>query len=299
MLLSMTGYGEARGQAGALGYAFEVRSVNNRHLKLTLRAPEPYALLEAEFEKVVRQFVRRGTVLVQLRVERQSRPDDFRINAVAVRSYVEQMHQACAAMDAKIRPNVNELLGQVLALPGVVHEHAAGDADVSAEWPTLSAGLTDALTQLQRMRRDEGGRMAGELRQFREQIAEYLAEIRKLEPNVVTAYRDRLLERVKALMADGPASIAADDLTREVTIFAERSDVAEEIVRLESHLIQFEEILLGGDESAGRKLEFVVQEIGREANTLGSKAGDVAISRLVVEIKTVLEKVREIILNIE
>jgi len=295
----MTGYGEARGQAGALSYAFEVRSVNNRHLKLTLRAPEPYSLLESEFEKVVRKFVRRGTVLVQLRVERQSRPEDYRINGVAVRSYVEQLHQACAAMNPSLRPIVNDLLGQVLSLPGVCTEAGAGAADSNEEWPILAAGLNEALSRLQQMRRDEGGRMARELDQLRGQIAGYLAEIKKLEPNVVAAYRERLLERVNMLMAHGPVSAAADDLVREVTIFAERSDVAEEVVRLESHLEQLGEILRGGDESAGRKLEFVVQEIGRETNTLGSKAGDVTISRLVVEIKTVLEKIREIILNIE
>src|SRR5205085_11945757 len=101
----MTGYGEARGQTEALSYTIEVRSVNNRHLKLTLRAPEPYNLLESEFERVIRRFVRRGTILVQLRIERKSRADDFRINQVALRSYIQQVHEVVAGLNPAQRPS--------------------------------------------------------------------------------------------------------------------------------------------------------------------------------------------------
>jgi len=299
VLLSMTGYGEARGQTEALSYTVEVRSVNNRHLKLTLRAPEPYNLLESEFERVIRRFVRRGTILVQLRIERTSRPEDFKINPVALRSYIRQIDAACAELEPAIRPTPAVLLQQVLALPGITSESLSTTAAVSEEWPVIEQGIVDAMGRLQRMREDEGSRMARELRSQRDQIASHLAEVRKLEPGVVQTYRDRLRERIQSLLDSAKMQITDADLAREVTIYAERSDIAEEIVRLDSHLQQFGEILTGKDDSPGRKLEFVVQEMSRETNTMGAKAGDVAISRIVVEIKSILEKIREMIQNIE
>src|SRR5262245_51746067 len=118
----MTGYGDARSQTAVLACQIEVRSVNNRHFKLMLRAPEPYNLLEAEFEKVIRRFVRRGTILVQMRLERQSRFEDFRLNSVALQSYLRQIHLAWTQLDPDTRPTLESMCGQVLALPGVCVE---------------------------------------------------------------------------------------------------------------------------------------------------------------------------------
>jgi len=294
----MTGYGDARGIADALSFRIEVRSVNNRHLKLTLRAPEPYNLLEAEFEKVVRRFVRRGTVLVQVHLDRSHRPEDFRLSVTALSSYVRQVHAVWLALPEKERPSLESLCGQVLALPGVCAEPESGAATES-EWPVIERGLTEALSRLQRMRLEEGARMKLELCDYRAQISRFLDDVRVRQPAVVQAYRARLRERVQSLLADTSIRLTDDDLAREVAVYAERSDIAEEIVRLESHLQQFQDVLDGNDEGPGRKLEFVTQEMGREVNTMGSKAGDVAISRLVVEIKSVLEKIREMLQNVE
>ncbi len=140
--------------------------------------------------------------------------------------------------------------------------------------------------------------MAQELLQQRDTIGAQLERIRERMPQVATAYRDRLLERVRSLLAELDVQIDRSDLIKEVAVFAERSDIAEEVVRLASHLGQFQEIM-NEPESAGRKLEFLTQEMFREANTIGSKAGEVEISRHVVEIKGALEKVRELVQNIE
>lgn len=300
MLLSMTGYGDARGHTDTLSFRFELRSVNNRHLKLTLRAPEPYSLLESDFEKVVRRFVRRGTVLIQLRIDRLGKAEDFRLNRVAVQSYVRQLAEVWAKLDsvAAATAPLSAVLPGVLALPGVSGE-VGTDVDAEAEWPTLEAGLIEALTKLQTMRADEGVRMAAQLSEWRQEISEHLAEIRKRQPLVITGYRDRLRERVKSLIADAGTKVGDDDLIREVAVYADRSDIAEEVVRLDSHLKQFGEILQGDEDAPGRKLEFVAQEMGREANTIGSKAGDVDISRRVVDIKAVMEKIRELLQNVE
>jgi uncharacterized protein (TIGR00255 family) len=298
VLLSMTGHGEARGQCDSLHVAVEIRSVNNRHLKLMLRAPEPYNLLEAEVEQVVRKQVRRGTLQVQLRVDRPYQAQDFRINETALRSYAEQVSAACEAMGVA-GPATSELLGHLLALPGVAPEPGTAASTTEDDWPLIEKVLEEALGRLQSMRREEGRRMADELLRHQEVVAGELDAVRKRMPQVVAGYRDRLLERVRGLLADSGASAGPDDLIREVSVFAERSDIAEEVVRLASHLEQFEQTIRTDTDSPGRKLEFVVQEMGRETNTIGSKASDVAISRHVVEIKATLEKVRELIQNVE
>lgn len=296
MLLSMTGYGEASYESDNLALAIELRALNNRYLKVSLRASEPYNLLEPEFEKVIRKVVRRGTVQVHLRLKRQYSPADYRINATALRSYLSQLRSLSEELELPDRGEF--LFPQVLSLPGVVPEPGDVAIDFDAEWPVVEQVLTKALGRLQSMRQEEGKAMAQELLQLRDTVGKQLASIRELAPGVVERYRDRLLERVRGLLAELDVQIDRSDLIKEVAVFAERSDIAEEVVRLASHLDQFQEVM-NEPESAGRKLEFLGQEMFREANTIGSKASDVAISRHVVEIKAALEKVRELVQNIE
>jgi len=292
----MTGYGEARHQSDALTLSIELRAVNNRYLKVSVRATDPYHLLEPDFEKVVRQTVRRGTVQVHLRVERQYAAQDFRINAVALRSYVGQVRAAMGELG--LRDNPESWLGPILALPGVVPEAGAAPHQLQEEWPLFEKVLQEALGRLQAMRQDEGRAMAQELLQHRDFIASQLERIRGRAPAVVEEYRSRLHERVRKLLGELDVDIDRNELIKEVSIFAERSDIAEEVVRLASHLDQFQEFLKE-PESTGRKLEFLTQEMFRETNTIGSKASDVEISRHVVEIKGTLEKIRELVQNVE
>lgn len=297
MLLSMTGYGEAHYHSEKLRLSIEVRALNNRYLKLSVRAPEPYNLLEPDFEKIIRKTVRRGTIQLSLHCERQSAVQDFRINAVALRSYLGQLRTLAEEWGtAKVEPE--RLLGQVLALPGVVPEPGVTTFDAQEEWPILQKILEEALGRLQTMRQEEGRAMAQEFLQYRDQIAGELQQIRERAPVVVVAFRDRLYERVRKLLSELDIDINRSDLIKETAILAERSDIAEETVRLASHLDQFQEIM-NEPESPGRKLEFLTQEMFRETNTIGSKASDVEISRRVVEIKGTLEKVRELVQNVE
>jgi len=292
----MTGYGDASHQGDDLQVAVELRAVNNRYLKVVLRASEPYNLLEAEFEKVVRKTVRRGALQIHLRCQRKTSPQDFQINVVALRSYLDQLLPVCEAMS--LPEGGQAVLAQVLALPGVVPDPAVGGFRMDEEWPVLERVLEEALRRLQAMRLEEGRAMAQELLQYRDQIAGELEQIRRRTPQVSVGYRDRLLERVRGLLSELDVKIDRTDLIKEVSVFAERSDVAEEVVRLASHLDQFQEVFKE-PESAGRKLEFLTQEMFRETNTIGSKASDVEISRRVVEIKSTLEKIRELVQNIE
>ncbi len=292
MLFSMTGFGEARGG----NVSIEVRSVNNRHLKVNVRGTDPYPMLESDFEKVIRRSVKRGTLLVQVRVERSLPAGLTRLNTGLLKSYIAQITDDLKALSPADR---SALIAGALALPGVAPDGFAASGVCEEEWPQVEQTLTAALVKLNVAREVEGRAMVAELRQLTAGIAERMSHIAEHLPAIAANYRKRLMERLTTAIADAKVSIEADHVLREVAIFADRIDVSEEMTRLTSHLAAFDEILDGGSDSPGRRLEFVVQEMGREANTLGSKAGDAAVSRYVVDIKATLEKIRELVQNVE
>lgn len=297
MLTSMTGFGAAHATADGLTAHVEVRAVNNRHLKVVVRGSDPYPLFEAEFEKVVRKTVRRGSVHVHVRVDRPPRPGEMRLNLAALREYKRQVIEACDGLDSAA---VNAVLSGLLALPGVAPEAAHSGELPADEWPLVERALVDAVAKFDAVRRTEGRSMASELLSLHKKAADELARVKAALPSVTAAYRQRILERVRQAVADAGVRVEQDHLIREVAVFADRTDVAEEVTRFEAHLEQYASIVSdGAADGAGRRLEFVVQEMGREVNTMGSKAGDVTVSRHVVEIKATLERVRELIQNVE
>lgn len=298
MLLSMTGYGEARFQSNDLALAVELRAVNNRYLKIVVRATEPYNLFESDIERTIRKTIRRGTIQVQLRVERPARASDFKLNTVALRSYLEQVGQLGSDMKLD-RSIISGLMAQVVVLPGVAPEPGLASLHADEDWSAIERTLENAVERLQQMRQVEGRRMGQELLAFCDHIAHELEQVRSRVPLVNSNYRDRILERVRTVLAEQAVEVRSEDVIREVAIYADRSDITEEMVRLAGHIEQFRGLMQQDSDGAGRKLEFVVQEMGRETNTMGSKASDVVISRHVVEIKSVLEKIREIIQNVE
>jgi len=220
------------------------------------------------------------------------------LNTTALKSYLEQISQLGNEMKLD-RGIVSSLMAQTVVLPGVAPEPGLATLHADEDWSAIEQTLESAVARFQEMRRDEGKRMADELLSLRDQIGRELEQIRQRIPGVVVSYRDRLLDRVRTLLAEHVVELKVEDLIKEVAVFAERSDVAEEVVRLDSHLEQFRDVVLKESDGPGRKLEFLVQEMGRETNTIGSKASDVAISRHVVEIKAALEKIRELIQNVE
>jgi len=294
----MTGFGEARHQSETLALSVEIRSVNNRFLKVVVRAGEPYAQFESELERVIRKTVRRGTLQVHIRSDRQGRAGDYRLNVVALRGYLEQLRRLGGEMGLESEA-LAALMSQAVTLPGVAPEPGQAGFDAEAEWPILEKVVEEAVTRLQEMRAEEGRRMGDELLALRDRIAFELQHVRQRVPQVTGGYRDRLLERVRTLLAESGANLSDQDVIREVAIHADRTDITEELVRLDSHLEQFREVIRDVSDSPGRKMEFLVQEMGRETNTIGSKAGDVQISRHVVEVKANLEKIRELIQNVE
>ena len=293
MLISMTGFGEARGQAGGMAISVEVRTINSRHYKLSFRSSEGYAALEPEVESLTRESIRRGTVQLNLRVDRRSSVDDYRINTEVVDNYRRQLQQFTGS-----EWNHADDLRLLLSLPGTVDEKSRGEYDPREDWPAINPVIRDALAALAKMRAEEGVALAADLAHNGRQISELLAAIARRSPEVTQAYQSRLTGRVQQALSELNVTVEPADLLREIALFADRSDISEEIVRLRSHLQQYEAALLMA-ESSGRKLEFIAQEMGREINTIGSKANDGEISRLVVDIKTALERIREQIQNVE
>jgi len=294
LLLSMTGFGEANCQRDGLAVTVEVRSINSRYLKVSVRSGEGYGSLDSQIEALVRKSIRRGTVQVNVRTDRAKSADDYHVNTDVLAAYRLQLSKWL-----KQSPVEQDIpLGSLLLLPGVVDEGGNRAVDATADWPVIGDTLVEALKGLDEMRVEEGQAMAADLELNCRTAAASLEEIERRSPLVVEAYRERLAERLKKTLAEFEVTLEPGDLIKEVALFGERGDISEEIVRLKSHLVQFESIVTS-PQGSGRKLEFITQEMFRETNTIGSKANDVEISRQVVEIKAALERIREMIQNVE
>lgn len=294
MLLSMTGFGEAHRKDPQLAVSVEARTINSRYFKLVIRCGDGYGTLEPQIESLVRQHVKRGTVQITLRVDRARASDDYRVNASVLGGYRDQLEELRKTWKLPDPIGIEALLN----LPGVVRETAGAELDAAADWPIVSETLSAAMKNMDAMRAEEGRAMAADLAGNVAAIARELDAIEVLAPQVGESYRGRLTERLTKTLAEYQVTLEPGDLIREISIFAERSDISEEIVRLRSHLEQFASTL-DLPESSGRKLEFLTQEMSRETNTIGSKANDVQISRHVIEIKAAIERIREMIQNVE
>jgi uncharacterized protein (TIGR00255 family) len=290
VLLSMTGFGHSSLQTPIAHITAELKSVNNRYLKLTLRLPDSLARFEADIERVVRSRVSRGAVQGSVRVRFLSGQSDHQLDLSVLIGYHKQLSTAIPAADVP--------LAALLTLPGVVIETDVDDSQLNALWPELERCLSDTLDHFEDFRRREGHSMAIDLALQCDAIEQQLRSIVELAPAVVTEYRDKLLERVRRLAADLNVSVSETDLVREMAVFADRCDINEEITRLRSHIEQFRR-LLEGNSSQGRKLEFISQEMFREINTIGSKANSTTIAHCVVDMKVAVERIREVLQNVE
>lgn len=290
-LASMTGFGEARGGSDRIAVGVEVRSINSRHYKLSLRASEGYSALESQIDAAIRTRFRRGTVQVNLRISRLNKADDYQIDRDVLLGYHKQLEEI--GVEGAAVP-----LDVLLPLPGVVTELGADRINPRQEWPVIQPLVQQAVDAVCEMRLKEGEALAADLESNCQLIAEQLEQIAELTLGVTANYSERLTKRVNQAMSELNVTVEPSDLLREIALFADRSDISEEVVRLKSHIDQFT-AALSADDISGKKLEFITQEMGRETNTIGSKAGDTGISQRVVEIKTALERIREQVQNVE
>jgi uncharacterized protein (TIGR00255 family) len=295
MLRSMTGFGTAAVEIDGAACTAELRSVNNKYFKATIRVPEELAVLEAELESLLSRRLSRGSAVLTIRFVDESAAAAGRVNTAAIHNYLQQLLAVPGLDHAAARID----LGALLALPGVIIGAVDGDRLERARSIVMRT-TSEACDRLLLMREREGEGLHALLHQQREYIAGRLAEIAARAPRVVEAYQERLRARINALLAEAGAAVRDEDLLREVAVYAERSDIAEEVSRLGSHLEQFREIIDdSAAEPAGRTLDFLAQEMLREANTIASKSSDAEISRRVVEIKGAIDRVKEQAANVE
>jgi len=294
VLLSMTGFGNASGQNERFSVAAEIKAVNNRYLKVSTRFPDVLAALEPEFERLIRESIARGTVSLNLRFAPVGQGSRYHIVPEVIAAYSHQLRQIGLQQSLPV-PDWSDAL---LSLPGVVADELSSTVDPKQEWPLLEQTIREAIERLQEFRQREGEAMRRDLGLNCDIISERVEKIAELAPNVVSTYRDKVLDRVSELLKGSGASVQPNDLIREVSVFADRCDINEEITRLRCHVEEFRKVM-DASQSQGRKLDFLSQEMFREINTTGSKASNVEIAHHVVEMKAAVEKIREVLQNVE
>ncbi|MCX8157238.1 MAG: YicC family protein [Verrucomicrobiae bacterium] len=291
---SMTGYGHAECARDGYKVSVEISSVNRKQLDLLVVLPRDLEVLEAQMRDVVAQSLSRGkvTVRVTLHLSHRSGKACPRLNHELARAYLKELQQL--ARELKLTSPVT--LDLVVQAPGVLESDEEA-LDAETFWPALHTALRQALEAMLRTRQREGAHLEKDLARRVALMRRSAARIRRRAPLVQKRYRQQLVERLRAA---GLAHLPEDDerLLKEIVLFADRSDISEELARLESHFQQFEDARRA-TEPVGRLLDFLAQEMNREINTIGSKANDALIAREVVLLKTELEKFREQAMNVE
>lgn len=297
MIRSMTGYGRGEHTAFDRRFRVEIKSVNHRYGDITIKLPRFLNPFEDRIRKRLARDVQRGKTDVFINFETFAARD---VKATVNTAFADAYEQALKTLSDRYGLADGVTLAMLAAHPDIVNiEKDTLDETTQAElWDTLSEALERALSVFNAMRETEGAALFQDLTEKRDRVKRLLAQIKERAPAVAAEYAERLRERVAETLA--AVNLPMDDgrLLTEIAIFADRASIDEEITRLESHIAQMGDILTEKD-AVGRKLDFLVQEINREANTIGSKSNDTTLTRWVVELKSEVEKIREQVQNIE
>jgi uncharacterized protein (TIGR00255 family) len=287
MVTSMTGHGQAVVEQDQIRVAVEIRTVNNRFLKVSVNS-DLGTELESRAEQQVKSRLARGSVSIRIKTTYLNQDQSYRLNGQAIQAYWTQLSEIAGGSQP-----IN--VEAILQLPGVIDD--SDSTDVETVLPVVEAALSQAIERLVAMRKTEGDAMKVDMLANVEAIETELDQVKERAPLVSESYAKRLTDRINQLLEKFEVSITASDVVKEVGVFADRSDISEETVRLATHLEQFRIVI--GNPTPGKKLDFIVQEMLRETNTIGSKANNSDIAKHVVEIKTAIERIREMVQNIE
>ena len=292
MVKSMTGYGRAQRQIGGRDITVEIKAVNHRFFEFSARVPRIYGYLEEKLKSFVGSRVARGKVEAGVTIlNLQSGSADVQINLDLARGYVCALRDLCDPLELR-----DDLSLSAIARFNDIFTVRKSEEDEEEVWAAVCEVAGEAVAAFVAMREREGKRLREDLLQKLERIETLVGTVEERSPQTVAQYRERLYQKLQEVLGD--RSVDEGRVLTEAAVFSERIAVDEETVRLRSHLSQFRKIL-DPPEAVGRKLDFLVQEINREANTIGSKAQDVQIAGVVVEMKSEIEKIREQIQNIE
>ncbi|MBI4850289.1 MAG: YicC family protein [Acidobacteria bacterium] len=291
MLKSMTGFGQAIVENANHRVTADVKTVNNRFLDIHVKLPIEISVEEISTKKQIQSILKRGRVDLTITLT-QTTETSYEINLPLLRGYVKALKQI--QMELDLDSNID--LGLLTKLPNAIQltTNSAPNQEIIA---SVRLAVEQALTKLTEMRVNEGQELAKELSKRLDLIQAAIPSIESNANELLPLYRERLQKRMQELL---PNTLQSDDarFAQEVAYLAERSDITEEIARLKSHILQFRELLNVGDE-IGKKLDFLLQEMNREANTILSKSGDLNISKVALDIKTEIEKLREQVQNVE
>lgn len=287
MVTSMTGHGQASVEQNQIRVAVEIRTVNNRFLKISVNS-DLGTEIESRVEQQVKSKLARGSVSIRIKTTYLNQDQNYRLNGQAIQAYWTQLSEIAGGSQP-----IN--VEAILQLPGVISD--SDNTDVETVSPVVEAALVEAIDRLIAMRQTEGDAMKVDMLANVEAIEAELDQVKSRAPLVAESYAKRLTDRINQLLEKFEVSVTTSDVVKEVGIFADRSDISEETVRLATHLEQFRIVIQ--NPTPGKKLDFIVQEMLRETNTIGSKANDSDIAKHVVEIKTAIERIREMVQNIE
>ena len=295
----MTGFGEAAQQVDSIHYTVELRSVNNRYFKTSIRLPDELMGMEGELESLLRKKLNRGSVTLTVKIHDPHVATSPCVNDGVLMGYLnhlERVRQKVASIDATTtRVDLTALLG----LPGVLQPAQAAPATLEHIRPVITRLADQACDRLASMRATEGKLLAEDMANQCHVIDRLMADVARRAPEVVEAYHQRLRARIDELLARAQLNVQEKDLIREVAVFAEKADISEEVSRMGAHMEQFEQIVgATNGQPAGRTLDFVAQELLREANTIASKSNDAQISRAIVEIKGSIDRIKEQVQNV-
>ncbi|WP_066318338.1 YicC/YloC family endoribonuclease [Bacillus sp. FJAT-29814] len=291
MVFSMTGFGRARAESESCTVNVEIKTVNHRFSEFNIRMPRQLLKIEDKIKKTLNQHIRRGRIEVYISLEGQGVVSrKLQVDWNLIEEYFQFIKQAQNKYGIEGSVKLIDLLGRT----DLVHIEESEAENEQLDGLVLAA-VEEAVTLLKKMRLAEGAELKKDLLDIIAQVEFLLAELQKFAPAVIQLYKDRLTKRMQEF-ANG--QVDETRLVTEVAVFSEKADINEEITRLKSHIGQFVQTL-NEDGAIGRKLDFLVQEMNRETNTIGSKANDATIAKNVVEIKSLLEKLKEQVQNIE
>ncbi len=295
MIKSMTGYGWIEGQCATGSARVEVRSVNYKVFKFTPRLPDFLRYKEGELEKIVKEYVKRGHLYLNVETNLSNDTIGSLLDKEKLISYIDSVRMAVSECDLNVSADVAGLI----ELPGVMELDSLPDGMREEMFESVADILKKALQGLDKMRKAEGESLENYLLDLCSSAEQKIDEVSNAIPRAVRNYKDRLQSKVDELIGDSDVLLEGDALTREVAIMAERSDVAEELERLENHFKQFRMALNSDERGNGKKLEFLTQEMHREANTLGSKLPSSELIHNALDIKSDIHQLREQVMNVE
>ncbi|SCI73186.1 YicC-like family%2C N-terminal region [uncultured Clostridium sp.] len=293
MAISMTGFGRGEYKNDNYHFTVECRTINHKYVDINIRLPRKISFLEDKIRNVVKEYVKRGRVDLYIKLDLIGSEDvNLKFDEKLASEYVNILNNIKSTFN--LQDDITVM--NIAKFPDIIKSEEK-EEDEDLLWSMLKVALDDCLVKLKDMRKEEGIKLSNDIDMRCDLLKDYIEQIENYSYNVVNEYKEKLNNRIAEIL-DNPSLVDENRIAQEVAIYADKCSITEEIVRFKSHILQLKKTI-HKDESIGRKIDFLIQEMNRETNTIGSKSSDLNITNLVVEIKSELEKIREQIQNVE